>query len=196
MGWPITDTLSITAGFVIVFVVPALKRRRSRLEALGIRLTGWLILGAGFVALPLSKRWTLFWLISIVLGHGDYHYRHEPIAYGYVAGGGRRGRGARGWYGGNAQSSVIDVPRPVTSREHPTMKPVELIRRCLLNSSRETERVLDPFCGSGSTLIACELTGRRGYGTEIDPRYCDVVVRRFEDVTGKRAVREARPRRR
>ena len=84
----------------------------------------------------------------MVFGHGDYHYRHEPIAYGYVLGPGRWGRGARGWYGGNGQDSVIEVPRPVASTDHPTMKPVELIRRCLANSTRERDAVLDPFCGS------------------------------------------------
>jgi DNA modification methylase len=62
-----------------------------------------------------------------------------------------RGRGGKGWYGGNAQSSVLHIPKPPASRDHPTMKPVELVRRCLLNSSREGERVLDPFCGSGTT---------------------------------------------
>lgn len=122
-----------------------------------------------------------------VLGHADYHYRHEPIAYGYTPGGGRRGRGAVGWYGGNAQDSVIEVPRPHASTEHPTMKPVELIRRCLANSSREGERVLDPFCGSGSTVAACELYGRRCCAMEIDPVYCDVAVTRWEGLTGERA---------
>jgi len=127
----------------------------------------------------------------MVLGHADYHYRHEPIAYGYTQGSGRRGRGAKGWYGGNSQCSVIEVPRPAASRDHPTMKPVELIRRCLLNSSKEGFRVLDPFCGSGSTLVACELMGRRGYGMEIEPSYCDVAVARFEALTGEKASLEA-----
>lgn len=137
---------------------------------------------------------TLVWMKdTIVLGHADYHYRHEPIAYGHVPGGGRRGRGAKGWYGGNAQSSVIEVPRPASSREHPTMKPVELIRCCLANSSKEGDRVLDPFSGSGSTLIACELLGRRGCGMELDPSYCDVIVRRWEEITGREATREAAP---
>jgi DNA modification methylase len=102
----------------------------------------------------LSQGWrlhqTLVWVKdSTVLGHGDYHYRHEPIAFGYVPGPGRWGRGANGWYGGNDQSSVIEVARPAASREHPTTKPVELIRRCLVNSTKEGDRVLDPFCGSG-----------------------------------------------
>lgn len=128
---------------------------------------------------------------SIVLGHGDYHYRHEPILYGRTPGGGRRGRGRAGWYGGNAQSSVIDVPRPLVSREHPTAKPVELVRRLIANSTRSRQVVLDSFAGSGSTLIACELLGRRCCSMEIDPRYCDVAIARFEAVTGTKATRRA-----
>src|SRR5205807_102483 len=65
---------------------------------------------------------------SLVLGHADYQWRHEPILYGFAPGGGRRGRGSGGWYGGNAQTSVFEIPRPQASREHPTMKPVELVR--------------------------------------------------------------------
>jgi DNA modification methylase len=134
---------------------------------------------------------TLVWVKdAMVLGHADYHYRHEPIAYGYAGGAGRWGRGARGWYGGNGEDSVIEVPRPRASPEHPTAKPVELIRRCLQNSSRRGDLVLDPFAGSGSTLVASELLGRRGYGVEIDPRYCDVAVARLEALTGKEARRE------
>lgn len=126
---------------------------------------------------------------SIVLGHGDYHYQHEPILYGRTPGGGRRGRGRGGWYGGNAQSSVIEVRRPAASREHPTAKPVELVRRLIENTSRRGQIVLDSFAGSGSALVASELSGRRSYSVEIDPRYCDVVIARFEAVTGVRAKR-------
>ncbi|MEX2440449.1 MAG: DNA modification methylase [Actinomycetota bacterium] len=131
---------------------------------------------------------TLVWAKdSLVLGHSDYHFRHEPIAYGYALGGGRRGRGGQGWHGGNAEDSVFEVARPAASREHPTAKPVELIRRCLHNSSAAGQHVLDPFAGSGSVLIACELMQRRAYALEIDPRYCDVIVRRWERCTGKAA---------
>ena len=148
-----------------------------------------------FLQAFLAQGWrlhqSLVWVKDqMVLGHADYHYRHEPIAYGYAPGSGRRGRGAEGWYGGNGESSVLEVPRPRASSTHPTMKPVELIRRCLKNSSKPGERVLDPFCGSGSTLVACEATGRRGYGMEIDPSYCDVVLARFKELTGEEARRE------
>jgi len=97
-----------------------------------------------------------------VLGHSDYPYRHEPLLFGYKPGPGRWGRGGKGWYGGNDQTSVLEVPRPKASREPPTAKPVELIRMCLANSSAQDEAVLDPLCGSGSTLIATEMLGRRG----------------------------------
>ena len=127
---------------------------------------------------------------SIVLGHGDYHYRHEPILYGRTPGGPRKGRRRGGWYGGNAASSVIEVPRPAASLDHPTAKPVELVRKLIENSTRRGQIVLDPFAGSGSTLVASELSGRRCYSMEIDPRYCDVVVARFEALTGISPRRE------
>ena len=131
-------------------------------------------------------RQSLVWVKDVmVLGHADYHYRHEPIAFGYAPGPGRRGRGGRGWYGGNDQDSVLEVPRPAASWEHPTTKPVELIRRCLANSSPPEGVVLDPFAGSGSTLVACEVLGISGRAVELDPCYCDVIVRRFEDLTGQ-----------
>lgn len=151
-------------------------------------------LGA-FVAQGWRLHQSLVWVKDrMVLGHADYHYRHEPIAYGYARGSDRSGRGARGWYGDNRQDSVIELPRPAASREHPTAKPVELVARCLRNSSREGDAVLDPFTGSGSTLVACELHDRRGVGVELDPRYCDVAVARLEQVTGKSARLE-RPKR-
>lgn len=131
---------------------------------------------------------TLVWVKdSMVLGHADYHYRHEPILYGYAPGPGRWGRGAKGWYGDNRADSVLEVPRPKASREHPTAKPVELIRRCLENSSKKGDVVLDPFAGSGSTLVAAAISGRVGLGMEIDPAYCDVIIERLERVTGDRA---------
>jgi DNA modification methylase len=85
------------------------------------------------------------------------------------------------------QSDVWDIERPSCSELHPTTKPVELVLRCLVNSSRNQARVLDLFMGSGTTLIACEKTGRRCYGMELDPIYCDVIVKRWEEFTGKKA---------
>jgi len=104
--------------------------------------------------------------------------------------GARRGRAGPGWYGGNAADSVFDISRPKSSPEHPTVKPVELIEAMLRNSSRSEDIVLDPFLGSGSTLIAAERLGRRCFGIELDPRYVDVAVRRWERYTGKQARRQ------
>jgi DNA modification methylase len=143
-----------------------------------------------FIASGWLLRQTLVWVKDVfVMGHSDYHYRHEPIVYGYKPGAGRLGRGGAGWHGNHKQSTVLEVERPKASVEHPTMKPVELIERCLANSTVAGETVLDPFLGSGSTVLACEKTGRRCLGIEIDRRYADVVVRRWENYTGKTAKR-------
>ena len=123
---------------------------------------------------------------SSVLGHSDYHYQHEDVLYGWKPGSGRPGRGRhRGsrWYGDNRQASVLFVDRPTRSADHPTMKPVGLIAAMLRNSSRRGEVVLDPFAGSGSTLIACEQLERRCFAVEIDPGYCDVIRRRYNEFT-------------
>jgi DNA modification methylase len=137
-------------------------------------------------------RQTLVWVKdSLVLGHADYHYRHEPILFGYLPGPGRRGRGSAGWYGDDAQDTVFEIPRPKASPDHPTSKPVALVMAHLTNSTRRGDLVLDPFGGSGTTLIACEQLGRVGRLMELDPRYCDVTVRRWEEMTGKQAVRQS-----
>jgi DNA modification methylase len=134
----------------------------------------------------------LVWAKDVfVLGHSDYHYRHEDVLFGYLPGKGRPGRGAhRGsrWYGDNSASTVFEVPRPKRSREHPTMKPVALIEAHLANSSLAGDAVLDPFAGSGSTLIACENLGRRCFAVELEPGYCDVIVDRWQRHTGQTAV--------
>ena len=137
-------------------------------------------------------RQTLVWVKDrLVLGHSDYHYIHEPILYGVLPGGGRRGRGALGWYGDDAQTSVFAVPRPSASPDHPTSKPVALVAAMLGNSTKRGDVVLDPFAGSGSSLIACEQLGRQARLLELDPRYCDVVVKRWEELTGQTAERVA-----
>jgi len=129
---------------------------------------------------------------SMVLGHSDYHYRHEPIIYGFNAGPGRSGRGKRPtsrWYADNSQTSVLVFDRPRLSLEHPTMKPVALVAHCLKNSTPLGGLVLDPFCGSGTTLIAAEQTGRVCHTIELDPAYCDVIVTRWQNLTGEEARR-------
>lgn len=123
---------------------------------------------------------TLVWRKdSFVLGHADYHYAHEPILFGYVPGGGRRGRGGEGWYGDNAQSTVFEVPKPRSNDEHPTMKPVELVATMLRNSVPVGGIVYEPFSGSGTTLVAAEGAGRVGRGIEIDPKYVAVALERL-----------------
>lgn len=116
---------------------------------------------------------------SAVLGRQDYHWRHELLLYGWV-------EGARHpWYGGRSEDTVWEVPKPSRSSQHPTMKPLELVRRALRNSSRTQDLVLDPFVGSGTTLIACEAMHRRARVIELDPRYAQSTIRRWERFTGK-----------
>ena len=119
-----------------------------------------------FIEAFLARGWRLrqglVWVKdSMVLGHSDFHYKHEPLIYGNKPGPERFGRGTSGWYGDNSQTSVLEVPRPRASPEHPTMKPPELVALCLRNSTARGQSVLDPFAGSGSTLVACEQLGRR-----------------------------------
>jgi len=145
---------------------------------------------AAFLEAGWSLRQSLVWVKdTMVLGRSDYHYQHEPLLYGYKpTDTGRLGRGGAGWHGDNSQTSVFAIDRPRASAEHPTMKPPELIEAMVGNSSHRRAVVLDPFAGSGSTLIACERLGRRARLIEIDPRYCDVIVARYEALT-RRQVR-------
>jgi DNA modification methylase len=118
------------------------------------------------------------------LAHSDYQPAHEDILYAWKPGPGRPGRGRhRGskWYGDNSQTTVFHIDRPSRNADHPTMKPVALIEAMLRNSSRRGDIVLDPFAGSGSTLIACERLGRRCFAVELDPVYCDVIRRRYQE---------------
>lgn len=127
-------------------------------------------------------RQSLVWVKDVfVMGRSDYHYRHEPILYGWKEGGKHR------FFGGRDKDTIWEVSRPKRSEEHPTMKPVELVARAINNSSEAGDLVMDTFAGSGSTLIACEQLGRRCYALEIDPRYVDVIIARWEKLTGKKA---------
>lgn len=147
-----------------------------------------LVFGQAFTEAGWRLHQTLVWLKdAMVLGHCDYHYIHEQILFGYKPGEGRLGRGGHGWFGDDSQVSVFEIERPRASREHPTMKPPELIEAALRNSSRRRDIVLDPFAGSGSTLVAAERCGRRARLIELDPSYCDVIVGRYERLTGERA---------
>ncbi|WP_433661065.1 DNA modification methylase [Nocardia sp. CA-128927] len=130
-------------------------------------------------------RQNLVWVKNtIVMGRSDYHYKHEPILYGFTPGGeGRLGRGGDRWQGDNAQATVFEFDKPSANREHPTMKPVALIEAMLANSLRSGGRVLDLFGGSGSTLIAAHQHGSAARLVELDPRYADVICRRFQEHT-------------
>lgn len=129
-------------------------------------------------------RHELIWVKdSLVLGRCDYHYKHEPILYGW------KQEGTHEFFGDRTNTSTLECPRPRSNDLHPTMKPVELLERLINNSTRPDGRVLDSCLGSGSTLIACEKTGRRCFGMEIDPAYCDVAIARWEAFTGLKAMK-------
>jgi site-specific DNA-methyltransferase (adenine-specific) len=136
------------------------------------------VAGSGF-----QYRWQLVWIKDqFVLGRGDYHFRHENILYGWLP-------GAHYFTDDRTLDSVFEVPRPRASDQHPTMKPVALIEPMVKNSSRPGDLVYDPFLGSGSTILACQSTGRVAYGCEIDPQYASVCLARFEVATGETARR-------
>jgi DNA modification methylase len=141
-------------------------------------------------------RQNLIWAKDVlVLGRSDYHYRHEPILYGFTDGGdGRLGRGGDRWYGDNAATTVFDVPKPSRSSEHPTMKPIALITAMLVSSCPPGGIVYDPFGGSGSTLLAAHAHGAAARLIELDPAYCDVICRRFQQATGVMPLRVGDPR--
>ena len=117
---------------------------------------------------------------SLVLGRQDYHWKHEPILYGWKPG------AAHNWYSDRSQTTVWEFDRPTASREHPTMKPLDLIEYALGNSSASGDIIYDGFLGSGSTLIAAQkMKGDRTvYGFELSPAYCEVILQRFENFTG------------
>jgi len=121
---------------------------------------------------------------TFTLGRADYQRQYEPILYGWPEG------AERHWCGDRDQGDVWQIKKPQKNDLHPTMKPVELVERALRNSSRPGDVVLDAFGGSGTTLIAAEKTGRRARLMELDPKYCDVIIRRWQDWSGKSAVRE------
>ena len=115
-------------------------------------------------------------------GFGRYKFQHEPLFYCHVTG------EKDPWYGNKTQSTLWQEKKPAANRIHPTAKPVELIERALLNSSKSGDVVADLFGGSGSTLIGCERRGRQARLMEIDPKYADCIVRRYQEYAGKQAV--------
>lgn len=137
---------------------------------MAIRESGWLL------------KHTLIWnKNNHVLGRSDYNYKHEPILYGW--------KKQHDFYGkGKFKTSVWDIPKPQKSDLHPTMKPVELVAECEMNSTKEGDVILDLFGGSGTTLIASEQLCRICRMMEYDPHYCDVIIKRWDDFTGQKAV--------
>jgi DNA modification methylase len=115
-------------------------------------------------------------------GFGRYKFQHEPLFYSHVAG------EKDPWYGDKSQSTLWQEKKPAANRIHPTAKPVELIERALLNSSKAGDVVADLFGGSGSSLIACERRNRKARLMEIDPKYTDCIILRYQEYTGKQAV--------
>jgi len=115
------------------------------------------------------------------LSNSDYMSKYEPIFYGWTG-------DNHNFYGGNNGMDIWDIKRTAKNDLHPTMKPVELIEKALEDASKPNNVVLDLFGGSGSTLIACEKLGRKARLMELDPKYCDVIVKRWEDFTGKKAI--------
>lgn len=122
---------------------------------------------------------------SMVMGRQDYHWQHEPCLYGWKDGAGHL------WSSDRKQTTILEFNRPSKSEKHPTMKPVELFEYCMLNNTKGGDIVLDSFGGSGTTMIAAEKNGRIARLMEIDTKYCDVIINRWQDFTGKQAVLES-----
>lgn len=134
----------------------------------------------------LPVRHVLMWkknCATFSIGRLDYDYQHEPIFYTWT-------EKHHNYRKSDCRTTVWEFNKPLKSKLHPTMKPVELVATAILDGSLEGGTVLDAFGGSGTTMIACEQLGRKCLMMEIDPHYCDVIVKRWEDFTGKKAVRE------
>ena len=119
------------------------------------------------------------------MGRQDYHWKHEPCLYGWKDGSGHL------WAADRKQSTVLEFDKPQRNGELPTMKPVALFEYQMLNNTKGGDIVLDSFGGSGTTLIAAEKNGRIARLMELDPKYCDVIVKRWQEFTGKQAVLES-----
>lgn len=129
-------------------------------------------------------RQVLIWVKnSMVLGRQDYQWKHEPCLYGWKDGAGHL------WAADRKQTTVLEFDKPNANREHPTMKPVALFDYQIKNNTKGGDIVLDMFGGSGTTVIAYEQNGRTAYVMEYDPKYVDVIVKRWENLTGEKAVR-------
>tara|TARA_R110002126_G_scaffold75772_2_gene189117 strand:- start:206 stop:1429 length:1224 start_codon:yes stop_codon:yes gene_type:complete len=122
---------------------------------------------------------------SLVMGRQDYHWKHEPCLYGWKEGAGHL------WATDRKQTTILEFDKPSRNGEHPTMKPVALFEYQMLNNTKGGDLVLDSFGGSGTTLIAAEKNGRHSCLMELDPKYVDVIIKRWQDFTGKTATLES-----
>lgn len=120
---------------------------------------------------------------SMAMGRQDYQWQHEPCLYGWKEG------ASHNWYSDRKQTTILSYAKPTRNGEHPTMKPVPLFAYLMCNSSRPGDIVLDSFGGSGTTMIAAEQMGRSARLMELDPHYCDVIIARWEKLTGNKAVK-------
>lgn len=120
---------------------------------------------------------------AMVMGRQDYQWKHEPCLYGWKEG------ASHLWVGDRKQTTVINFNKPLKNGEHPTMKPVGLFAYLIQNNTKMHDCVLDLFGGSGTSIIACEQLNRTCYMMELDPKYCDVIIKRWENLTGKKAIK-------
>ena len=119
----------------------------------------------------------------MAFGRQDYQWKHEPCLYGWKDG------ASHNWYSDRKQTTVLDFNRPSANAEHPTMKPVNLFAYLIQNSTKNGDVVLDSFGGSGTSIIACEQLERTCFTMEFDTHYCDVIISRWEKLTGHKAVK-------
>jgi DNA modification methylase len=143
--------------------------------------------GINFRSAMIEAGWMLkqclIWVKQqFVMGRQDYQWQHEPILYGWKPG------AAHSWFSDRRQTTCWNFDRPFTSKLHPTMKPVELVERALINSSKSDDIVLDLFGGAGSTLIACAKNGRVCRMSELDQKYVDVIILRWQEFVGQQAT--------
>ena len=137
------------------------------------QLTGW------------EVRQILIWAKNtMVMGRQDYHWKHEPCIYGWKGGAGHL------WASDRKQTTILEFDRPTANKEHPTMKPIALFDYQIQNNTKGGDIVLDLFGGSGTTIMACEQNGRNACVMEYDPKYVDVIIKRWENFTGEKAVLE------
>lgn len=166
--------------------VPRLRRKGSAVYCWGPGGPQQIDLGVALRNAGVQIHGSVIWVkSSFSFSRADHKYQHEPCWYGW------RADGTHVWHGPNNESSVWEFPKPNRSPDHPTQKPLELIQRCVRNISPHAGLVLDPFLGSGTTLLAAHVEGRTCFGMEMEPKYCDVICKRWQLATGIKPIAEA-----